>query len=484
MSQARQRDKPRYSLRSLLTFDSLNLHSLTVDPSNVTRTSQIINRYGQDVAFCSTKEGGRFLSPEELERYRMVGDPPLDDLMEFMDIEGWPIKPGDDLLERDKYPSHIQERINELLNSHTTLPSWVDAEQLHRGQLVFLRYMPAATISLYYRSLVAGFSIPKISAVIQSTAYLAPPSTPEQVAFRLVDTGALLGACSTGLDNLVPGGEGWKICLYVRILHAKVRRSLLRRTGARAWKTSDVGIPINQEDMAATLLAFSINTLKGIEFLGGVDLPRREQEDYLALWRYIGWLMGVPTIHDPELPDGLRPLDPCGQGWIESNPDSVDHATALLQSMVLHLLIPDQSSVIVSHHLLKIGRPIRKNDGVLASKEEIAKQAASMYFWFHFRSLLCRSFIGDPLANALELPHHPRFLTRIFIYCGVRAYLWAFRCVTWAAFWEGGRTRMERYFSHILGKFHVVWTERHQSRMSLALQTKAPCCPFAMITHQ
>ena len=424
------------------------------------------------------------MTSEKLEPYRMIGDPPLDDLMEFMDHEGWPLKPGDDLLERDQYPSHVQERIDAFLNSYATLPSWVDTEQLQRGQRVFLRYMPAAMISLYYRSLVAGFSIPKIAAVIRSTAYLAPPSTPEQVAFRLVDTGALLGSCMIGLENLVPGGEGWKICLYVRILHAKVRRSLLRRTGARAWKTSDVGIPINQEDVAATLLAFSLNTLKGIEFLGGVDLPRREQEDYLALWRYIGWLLGVPTVHDRQLTNGLRPLDPCGPGWMESMPDSIDHATALFQSMILHLLSPDQSSVIVSHHLLKIGRPIRKKDGGLAPEEEIAKQAASMYFWFHFRSLVCRSFIGDPLANALELPYHPRFLTRIFIHCGVRVYLWAFRCVTWVAFWEGGRTRLERFFFRIMGKFHVVWTERHQSRMSAALQTKAPCCPFAMITQQ
>ncbi|KAI2499753.1 DUF2236-containing protein [Fragilaria crotonensis] len=457
MSQARQRDKPRYSLRSLLTFDSLNLHSLTVDPSNVTRTSQIINRYGQDVAFCSIKEGGRFLPSEELEPYRMVGDPPLDELMEFMDIEGWPLKPGDDLLERDKYPSHIQERIDELLNSHTTLPSWVDVEQLQRGQQVFLRYMPAATISLYYRSL---------NKLLSDSLTLELSWEPARPALT---TSFLVGKVGKSVFT-------YEFCMP---------RSGDHCCGVQERELGklQVGIPINQEDMA-TLLAFSINTLKGIEFLGGVDLPRREQEDYLALWRYIGWLMGVPTIHDPELPNGLRPLDPCGPGWIESNPDSVDHATALLQSMVLHLLIPDQSSVIVSHHLLKIGRPIRKKDGDLASKEEIAKQAASMYFWFHFRSLLCRSFIGDPLANALELPHHPRFLTRIFIYCGVRAYLWAFRCVTWAAFWEGGRTRMERYFSYILGKFHVVWTERHQSRMSLALQTKAPCCPFAMITHQ
>ena len=473
------------SLRSLLPFDSLNIASTFVDRSNVPSKSQVITKFGQDVAVCSTKHGGRFLSSEELEPYRMVGDPPMDELMEFMDREGWPLKPGDDLLEKDKYPSHVQERIDVLLKNHQDLPSWVDKEQLQRGQRVFLRFLPAASLSLFYRSLVLGFNIPKIGAVIQSTGYLAPPSTPEQVTFRLVDTGALLGSCMSGIDNLVPGEEGWKMCLYVRVLHAKVRRSLLRRTGARSWKTSEFGVPINQEDMAATLLAFSVNTLEGIESIGGVELPRQEQEDYLALWRYIGWLLGVSTIADHQSSNALRPLDPCGPGLSELKPDPIDHAKCMLQSILLHLVAPDQSSVIISHHLLKLGRPARINNCKnLQSKEEIAKSAATLDFGFHFRASVFRSLIGAPLADALKLPFHPQFLTRILIHCQVRAYLWAFRIVTWAAFWEAGRTGLERYCVLGMRKFHTVWTERHQSRMALALKTKAPCCPFSMVTRQ
>ena len=53
--------------------------------------------------------------------------------------------------------------------------------------------------------------------------------------------------------------------------------------------------------MAATLLAFSYNVLVGIELIGGTPLPRQQQEDYLALWRYIGWLLGVDSTA----------LDPC-----------------------------------------------------------------------------------------------------------------------------------------------------------------------------
>lgn len=87
------------------------------------------------------------------------------------------------------------------------------------------------------------------------------------------------------------------------------------------------GVPINQEDMAATLLAFSINALDGVEFVGGMAVPKQDQEDYLALWRYIGWILGVYTSHDDDkaLPcttttTPLPPsLDPCGPGWQQAH---------------------------------------------------------------------------------------------------------------------------------------------------------------------
>lgn len=53
--------------------------------------------------------------------------------------------------------------------------------------------------------------------------------------------------------------------------------------------------------MGATLLAFSYNVLVGIELIGGAPLPQEQQDDYLALWRYIGWLLGVDSTT----------LDPC-----------------------------------------------------------------------------------------------------------------------------------------------------------------------------
>lgn len=56
------------------------------------------------------------------------------------------------------------------------------------------------------------------------------------------------------------------------------------------------GAPINQHDMMATVNLFSLVLLQGLETLG-VEATVEESEDYMALWRYVGYLLGV----DPEL---------------------------------------------------------------------------------------------------------------------------------------------------------------------------------------
>ncbi len=58
------------------------------------------------------------------------------------------------------------------------------------------------------------------------------------------------------------------------------------------WDAAYYGVPINQGDMHATYLAFSVIFLFGQRLLG-VPLTKREGEAVMHLWRYIGWLMGV-----------------------------------------------------------------------------------------------------------------------------------------------------------------------------------------------
>jgi len=474
---------------SLFVFNSLNLPSMRVPRQWPPLATHVRTLYGHHVLWCPVSSGGSHFSKEELEPYRQAGDPVIDDLLERLDQEGQPLTAGGDLLElieriecgKDdmNLSPELQRDLVAFLARYRSIPEWVDVEQAQRGREVFLTYAPAMGASLYYRSLVPGFSIPHLAAVIRSTGYLAPPASQQQVTNRLMDTGAMVSACMTGgIDTLFEGGEGWKAALYVRILHAKVRRRLLLRSGKNKWDIDQLGVPINQEDMAATLLAFSVNALKGVEFVAGMQLSRQEQFDYFALLRYIGWLLGVLTVSD-ENASNLRPLDPCGPGWNSNDP--VNHSQSVLDSVMFHLMKPDDCSVVVANHLLTIGQ----------SQDKDEKNENKRLAWFYFRCLQCRRFVGNPLADALQLPRHSVWWKRWLLFVASTLYLTLLRIYTLSCMLVPPiRWRLYQYHSRISTRFYDIWKESHPTRMAEALRevkgevvvvSEASCCPYAMV---
>jgi ER-bound oxygenase mpaB/B'/Rubber oxygenase, catalytic domain len=496
-----------------MSFDALNVAAYRVPPeSQRPPKAAVRSKFGQQVLWLERKDGGYHLSQEDLEPYRLLGDE-VDDILQTLKDSGTPLGAGDDLLSmmedaRKMNPesrTKVEIKMSLFLEKYSQLPAWVDQDQLQRGQEVFLAYLPVASLSLYYRSLVAGFSIPKIAAVVRATAYLSPPSRPDQVLQRLLDTGELTTACTgLGLEALLPGGIGWKTALYVRFLHAKVRLSLMNRKGKKKWDVEAYGIPINQEDMAATLLAFSVNVLFGIDLISGVTLPRQQKLDYLALWRYLGWLLGVETDYGERqqgLPsmDELPPLDPCGPGVGCEIPDTIMNSNAILQSVIFHLLEPDESSVEIAHHLLKITDRKPPSSSFDKIPEAFYKNEL-----FYYRSYNCRRMIGDPLADALELPFHPNPWMRLKIRLKSTFFLSMFRAYTLATIWiPPFRRFVISWHEHALVRFHEAWTKSHQAKLSNALSKgekasvlddepwtdgsghvkpkSASLCPFAMV---
>ena len=52
------------------------------------------------------------------------------------------------------------------------------------------------------------------------------------------------------------------------------------------------GTPINQEDLAGTLMTFSIQILDGFKKFK-IPISEKDQEAYLHVWKVIGHVMGV-----------------------------------------------------------------------------------------------------------------------------------------------------------------------------------------------
>jgi len=99
-----------------------------------------------------------------------------------------------------------------------------------------------------------------------------------------------------GLD---PIGIGYRSTIRVRLIHAFVRRHVAAMPD---WRCDEWGIPVNQTDMAATLVGALIAPPAGAIGMG--ILPTPADLDAIAhLTRYVGWLIGV---QDEWLPRTFR----------------------------------------------------------------------------------------------------------------------------------------------------------------------------------
>jgi hypothetical protein len=406
--------------------------------------------------------------------------------------------------------------------------------------------------------LIPGVCIPKIVTVLlQTPGYLAPPSNAKQIRDRLIDTVAFLAALlaepipishdnhpdhsqyegvsaphrsisttsssttttAFTVQDLI-GWDGWKATLQVRFVHARVRRRILQSHHARTssssstvrWDVQQWGFPINAEDMAATLLAFSFVAMQGCEVILGNSLNPQERLDYLHFWRLVGWLLGVETTSNnstssasttnltPSTASGNRPkslplakppptcLEPCGRGW---NSDPWKHATVLLFSILLHLLHPDDRSRRIAHHMLSFGEvDIMQEKGRQQQQqqpeEEISEKntiqpVTCQSMWYYYRSLQCRRLVGDELADALHLPYHPHRRKRWQLWMYSTTFLWILRLYTWAS---RPRSPVRKYIlrfhhHHQFQKFWNNWNDRKQTSMRTG-NNSTSSCPFAM----
>jgi mpaB/rubber oxygenase-like protein len=166
------------------------------------------------------------------------------------------------------------------------VPLWVDWDRIERGGAVFLRsgVLGIAVLNLF--SLPIMYSSAGGNKPLVFTGHLL-----ERAPRRLAETARFVLASSRP-GGLRRNGEGFKVSVRVRLMHAQVRR-LLWRSGR--WK-AEWGEPVNQLYMAGTNVALSAGLIEGMQRLG-FRIGRADEEALLHMWRYSGYLSGV----DPEL---------------------------------------------------------------------------------------------------------------------------------------------------------------------------------------
>jgi hypothetical protein len=221
------------------------------------------------------------MTPAELNMLRTRADPLADDA-----VAALASRPGpkDTVLERVRQGAGEGDRALAAFVSHTDHPPpWADFPAMEAGRRAAMRHAPLTFLVLLTDGLIESFAIPHGARVLARTGRLERDTIP-----RLYETAAMVRDLLLE-SGARPGHEGHTALLRVRLLHAHVRRFVGSSAG---WDPAVFGQPVNQMDMAHTLMMFSLVLARGIEALGA-SLTDEEKDSWCQLWRYAGYMLGV-----------------------------------------------------------------------------------------------------------------------------------------------------------------------------------------------
>ena len=296
-----------------------------------------------------------------------IGDPPADALVEVLTHMG-----GQEMhrlltgaINQDE--SVFREGPSELRQFFEMVdvkPSWATHAAFEPGRRSFYRNSDLILQGLVGGSLVEGFST-NISRSFVITGRLREHGVRR---LRQNNRHVLEIFMPSGLERY---GDGWKLSIRLRLVHAQVRRLL--NDDHDDWYSELWGTPLSAAHMGFAGSAFSGRCLKHSRHLG-VRFSAEESHSFMLVWRYALQLMGVP--------EALIPKDE-------------NEAAKLFQIGSICEPPPDFESIIMANALINAAPQVLGVDDDDA-KKDLLKLAYTV----------SRALIGDEMADQLKYPKY------------------------------------------------------------------------------
>ena len=319
--------------------------------------------------YVSGYEAARARDPRLAEayiRHTTIGDPLADNVVDELAAQAAPEQVhyliGAALDRRDRLPDDVPSSLRELIGAVSVVPDWFDRDLAMTGTRAFFRDAESVLSALAMASLVEGFST-LISKSFRIRSRIATNGVRrlKQNMLQLVEQ-----FMPGGLE---PGGDGWKLSLRIRLVHAQSRK-LIRETSDE-WDAEEYGMPLSAAHMLLGAAAFSGRLMHHVDRIGG-DFSPREREAYVHVWRWTGLVMGVPAsimFHD------------------EASARRTFEIGALCEPP------PDEDAIIMANSIIN-STPL-----VLGCRNPVERRAQARLFFQGSREL-----IGDDLANRFKFP--------------------------------------------------------------------------------
>ena len=190
-------------------------------------------------------------------------------------------------------PQEVRDAVVSYFENSAALPEWADQDLMKIGEDVFSLHGPEIALILNVKSLPLCYACSKGAQVLYMTGRLTERTgSIDQLARRLMETSQMI-INALAPNGMAPGGNGIITIQKVRLIHASIRYFLQHpKFNPQGWDVQHYGLPINQEDMAGTLMSFAPLVLDGLDQLN-IKLTPSQKQGYMHAWKVIGYLMGV-----------------------------------------------------------------------------------------------------------------------------------------------------------------------------------------------
>ena len=217
-------------------------------------------------------------------KHTTLGDPGLDPIMEELSsmpphdlhrfIEAG-IEQQDEVLQRA--PQALRDFFKNLEE-----PPWLMYEAFRPGVRAF-----HTNVDLMLTAFVTGVLVEGFSTLIAKSF---------NITGRVASTKRRLQQNNRHMMEIFfPGGmqrkgDGWKLSTRIRFVHSRIRGLL---APSDDWNHETWGAPVSAAHLGFAISVFSKRLLE-YSLLVGAKFNKEEKDSVLAVWRYAGYLMGIP----------------------------------------------------------------------------------------------------------------------------------------------------------------------------------------------
>ena len=239
-------------------------------------------------------------------------------------------------------------------------PSWFDPTKFLPGMLAYHQ-----NSDLFIAAHVAGVLVQGFATTISKPFFMTGRLTDYGIRRLQQNNRHLIEICMPG--GLERHGDGWKLSVRIRLIHAQMRLMLRH---SEEWDADVWGTPLSAAQMAFASSAFSALLLEKCGMLG-VQFDKKARDSFMDIWRYTAWLFGVPE--EILFRNYDEAMELCRVGFMIEPP-------------------PDVESILMANGLINSAPLIVGAKG----------PARRRFVKFVYR--VSRALIGDELADQLRFP--------------------------------------------------------------------------------